>query len=232
MLIISLILWARELGTRPTLFLYKFYWIVVGLQCCVSFRCTIKWFNFIYTYIHAFSDSFSIEVITEYCGEFFRLVVCLIYTRWVGPDGWNGIKQWSEPSILALAKLLNEHTRTQFSSSFCLSLPLCSWLDGVFPFCHHGDLADFLWMSSAAVPDATWCPWPAAGGGLLSWSGCALTSLAVSPLPLFSNPPPCASLPYIITTHVFNPVMKAAFIIWAIVSMLSILDFELQSSAL
>ena len=150
MLIISLILWARELGTRPTLFLYKFYWIVVGLQCCVSFRCTIKWFNFIYTYIHAFSDSFSIEVITEYCGEFFRLVVCLIYTRWVGPDGWNGIKQWSEPSILALAKLLNEHTRTQFSSSFCLSLPLCSWLDGVFPFCHHGDLADFLWMSSAA----------------------------------------------------------------------------------
>ena len=131
--------------------------------------------------------------------------MCLIYTRWVGPDRWNGIKQWSEPNIHALAKLLNEHTRTQFLSSFCLSLPLCTWLNGVFPFCHHVDFADFFCMSSAAVPDATWYPWPAAGSRLLSWSGCTLTSLAVSPVHIFSNPPPCASLPHIITHSRLQP---------------------------
>ena len=35
------------------------------LQWCVSFRCYSK-VSYIYTYIHSFSDSFSIQVITEY----------------------------------------------------------------------------------------------------------------------------------------------------------------------
>ncbi|CAI9174761.1 unnamed protein product [Rangifer tarandus platyrhynchus] len=71
-----------------------------------------------------------------------------------------------------------------------------------------------------------------AAGGCSDQGACTLTSLAISPPPLFSNPPPCVSLPHINTTHVFNPVRKAAFIIWAIVSVLSNLDFEFQSSAL
>ena len=32
----------------------NFYWSIVDLQCCVSFRCTAKWINYTYTYIHSF----------------------------------------------------------------------------------------------------------------------------------------------------------------------------------
>ena len=46
------------------------YWSIVDLQCCVSFRGTAKWFSYTYTYICSFSDSFSIEVITECWVEF------------------------------------------------------------------------------------------------------------------------------------------------------------------
>ena len=37
------------------------YWSIVDLQCCVSFRCTAKWFSYTYTYIHSFSNSFPIS---------------------------------------------------------------------------------------------------------------------------------------------------------------------------
>ena len=38
-------------------FVFSFlYWSRFDLQCCVSFRCTIKWFNYTYTYISSFSD--------------------------------------------------------------------------------------------------------------------------------------------------------------------------------
>ena len=47
-----------------------FYWSVVDLQCCVSFRCTAKWISYTYTYIHSFLGSFPIYVITEYWVEF------------------------------------------------------------------------------------------------------------------------------------------------------------------
>ena len=29
-----------------------FYWYIVDLQCCVSFRCIAKWISYIYIYIH------------------------------------------------------------------------------------------------------------------------------------------------------------------------------------
>lgn len=35
--------------------LFNFYWYIVGLQCCVKFRCTEKWISD--TYSHCFSDS-------------------------------------------------------------------------------------------------------------------------------------------------------------------------------
>ena len=30
----------------------SFYWSIVDLQCCVSFRCTAEWFSYIYTYMY------------------------------------------------------------------------------------------------------------------------------------------------------------------------------------
>ena len=38
-------------------FFFKFYWGIVDLQCCVSFRCTAKWIS--YTYIHSCFRLFS-----------------------------------------------------------------------------------------------------------------------------------------------------------------------------
>ena len=35
-------------------FLKNFYWSIVDLQCCVSFRCTAKWMSYTYTYTHFF----------------------------------------------------------------------------------------------------------------------------------------------------------------------------------
>ena len=49
---------------------FNFYWSIVDLQCCVSFRCTAKWVTYTNTYIHSFLDSFPISVITEYWVEF------------------------------------------------------------------------------------------------------------------------------------------------------------------
>ena len=53
-------------------FLKKFYWSVVDLHCCVSFRCTVQWFSYILmcAHIHSFLDSFLIWVITEYWIDF------------------------------------------------------------------------------------------------------------------------------------------------------------------
>ena len=42
----------------------KFYWSIVDLQCCVSFRYIAKGLS--YTHIHSFSDSFLTKVTTEY----------------------------------------------------------------------------------------------------------------------------------------------------------------------
>ena len=45
---------------------FKFYWRVVDLQCGVSFRCTAKWFSYIYTYIHSFLESLSQNIDTSF----------------------------------------------------------------------------------------------------------------------------------------------------------------------
>ena len=43
---------------------------MVDLQYCDSFRCTAKWFSYLYTCIYSVSNSFPIQVITEYWAEF------------------------------------------------------------------------------------------------------------------------------------------------------------------
>ena len=65
--------------------IFILYWSIVDLQYCVSFRCTAKLLS--YTYIHSFSDSFPVQVITGYGVEFpvlcsrSLLITCFIYSR-------------------------------------------------------------------------------------------------------------------------------------------------------
>ena len=42
-------------------FLNFFYWSIVDLESCVSFRCTAKYISYTYTYICSLSDSFPIQ---------------------------------------------------------------------------------------------------------------------------------------------------------------------------
>ena len=73
-------------------FLKKFYWSIFDLQCCVSFRCTAKWFS--YTYFFRFF--FPTKVIAEYSVEFpvlysrSLLVICFIYSSMcmLIPSSW------------------------------------------------------------------------------------------------------------------------------------------------
>ena len=65
-----------------------FYFSRVGLQCCVSFRCTAKRFQYTYTYTHSLLRFFFRLVITEYCVDFSGLLYSrallttyLIYSR-------------------------------------------------------------------------------------------------------------------------------------------------------
>ena len=51
---------------RRKFYILNLYWHIVDLQYCISFRHTVKWFSYTYTYIYFFTDSFSIQVITEY----------------------------------------------------------------------------------------------------------------------------------------------------------------------
>ena len=49
----------------------KSYWSIVDLlQHCVNFSCTVKQFSYAYTHTHSFSNSFPIQVFTEYWVEF------------------------------------------------------------------------------------------------------------------------------------------------------------------
>ena len=51
-----------------------FYFSRAGLQCCVSFRCTAKRFQYTYTYTHSLLRFFFRLVITEYCVDFSGLL--------------------------------------------------------------------------------------------------------------------------------------------------------------
>ena len=33
---------------------FKYYWCIVDLQCCLSFRCSAKWFRYMYVCIHIY----------------------------------------------------------------------------------------------------------------------------------------------------------------------------------
>ena len=49
--------WLVTLSTLLNL-IFILYWIIASIQCCISFRCTAKWFRYTHIHIFFFSDSF------------------------------------------------------------------------------------------------------------------------------------------------------------------------------
>ena len=70
-------------------FSFNFYWSVVDLQCCVSFRWKAKWISYAYTYIHPFFFKVSfpyrplqnIEPSSLCCTVGSLLVICFIQSN-------------------------------------------------------------------------------------------------------------------------------------------------------
>ena len=54
---------------------FVLHWSIVDKQCCVSFRCTAKWFSYTYTCIYSFSNSF--PILKSLCGLKFLLEISL-----------------------------------------------------------------------------------------------------------------------------------------------------------
>ena len=66
-------------------FLKIFYWIIVNLQCCVSFKCIAKWFSYAYIYffilfsIVGYYKILSIEFGVYHCYTFISSSFSLIH---------------------------------------------------------------------------------------------------------------------------------------------------------
>ena len=52
-----------------------FYWSIVDLRCCVGFRCTAKWIDYTFAYIHSFLDSLPIVSVNGHLGCFHALAI-------------------------------------------------------------------------------------------------------------------------------------------------------------
>ena len=51
--------WPRDKPPLSFPFLKNLYWSIVDFQCCISFRCAMKWFTYTYTYSHSIFGFFS-----------------------------------------------------------------------------------------------------------------------------------------------------------------------------
>ena len=67
-------------------YFFNFYWCIVDLQCCVSFRYTAKWFRYVYhiyiyvyisecMYIYSFSDAFLFRLLQDIKYSFLCYIV-------------------------------------------------------------------------------------------------------------------------------------------------------------
>ena len=71
-------------------FFLLFYWHVVDLQCCVTFRCTAKWFSYIYIFFFRFFSHISYYKITEYYLSI--IILGIILSEYCYYPGSFGIK--------------------------------------------------------------------------------------------------------------------------------------------
>ena len=96
---------------------FFFNWVIIALQCCISFCFTAKWISYMYTYIPSFLHFLPIYVTTDHLVEFpvlysrFSLVIYFIHS--INPN--LPIHPIPLPSLVSICL---------FSMSVCLFL-LC-----------------------------------------------------------------------------------------------------------
>ena len=89
----------KSIFNQGMCFNFYFYWRVVGLQCCVSFRCKAKWLSYTHTHTHIYIYTYICE--SESCSVMSDSAtpITIQSMEFSRPEYWSGLP-FSSPGDL------------------------------------------------------------------------------------------------------------------------------------